>query len=220
MIINRNGIGLYCERTGAGRPLILVHGNGEDHTIFDEAAWALNERFTCYLVDSRGHGKSSPVEELHYADMADDICFLIEELGLKDVVYYGYSDGGIVGLLSAMNCPEIKTLIVSGTNLTPDGLREDFLRESQEEYEQTKDPLLKLMLTEPDISLEEIAHITARTLVTAGSEDLIRESETRRIAGAIPGAKLLILPGEDHGSYICHSEKIAEIITDFVSEEA
>ena len=46
MIAHVNGIDLYYERTGAGRPVVLVHGNGEDHTIFDEAVEVLRERFT------------------------------------------------------------------------------------------------------------------------------------------------------------------------------
>ena len=50
------------------------------------------------------------------------------------------------------------------------------------------------------------------TLVLAGSKDLIRESETRLIAESIPGARLRILKGEKHGSYIVHSTKIAAII--------
>lgn len=220
MIIQRGRIDLYYEKTGAGRPLIMVHGNGEDHSIFDKAAEVLKDRFTCFLLDSRGHGSSSPVKKLHYADMADDVCFLIEKLDLSDTVLYGYSDGGIIGLLAAMKCPKITTLIISGANLTPEGLTADCLAEIRETYRKTKDPFSRLMLTEPDLTEAQISKITARTLVLAGSEDLVRESETRRIAGAIPGAKLMILEGEDHGSYICHSDKIAKIILDFAAEES
>ena len=43
----------------------------------------------------------------------------------------------------------------------------------------------------------------------------IREEDTRLIAKSIPGAQLMILPGEDHGSYICHSDRIARIIMNF-----
>ena len=45
--------------------------------------------------------------------------------------------------------------------------------------------------------------------------DLIPEKETRHIADTIPGAELQILKGEDHGSYIVHSTKIAGLIRDF-----
>ena len=67
MYIGVNGIQLYYEKTGHGRPLIMVHGNSEDHTIFKEAVEVLKEHFTCYTPDSRGHGQSSPCRELHYA---------------------------------------------------------------------------------------------------------------------------------------------------------
>ena len=55
MYLGVNGIQLFYTKTGQGRPLILVHGNSEDHTIFDEAVHVLREHFTCYAVDSRGH---------------------------------------------------------------------------------------------------------------------------------------------------------------------
>ena len=41
MLIGINGIELFYEKTGQGRPLIMVHGNSEDHTIFDEAVEVL-----------------------------------------------------------------------------------------------------------------------------------------------------------------------------------
>ena len=55
MFIGVNGIQLFYTKTGQGRPLIMVHGNSEDHTIFDEAIGVLKEHFTCYAIDSRGH---------------------------------------------------------------------------------------------------------------------------------------------------------------------
>ena len=69
------------------------------------------------------------------------------------------------------------------------------------------------MKNEPSISTAELSTIKVKTLVTAGSRDLIREEETRAIAEAIPQARLMILKGETHGSYIVHSTKIADILT-------
>ena len=74
---------------GKGRPIVLVHGNGEDHHLFDTEIRQLAEAgFTVYAPDSRGHGKTTfvsdePVTEYHYADMAEDIYQFIKELGLK-----------------------------------------------------------------------------------------------------------------------------------------
>lgn len=212
MYLGVNGIQLFYTKTGQGRPLILVHGNSEDHTIFDEAVHVLREHFTCYAVDSRGHGKSSPCRELHYNDMAQDMIAFMTELDLEDVVFYGFSDGGIIALLAAMNCSRITDLVVSGANLTTKGTKLWFRLLLQAESLRGKDPLIELMKNEPDISASELSVIRARTLVTAGSRDLIREAETRAIADAIPGAKLMILKGETHGSYIVHSTKIADIL--------
>ena len=74
MIAHVNGIDLFYEKAGEGRPLLLVHGNGEDHTIFDEAAAELAGSFTCYAVDSRCHGQSGG--EFHVAGGQRNECDL------------------------------------------------------------------------------------------------------------------------------------------------
>ena len=210
-----NGIRLFYERTGEGRPLVLLHGNGEDHTIFDEAVEVLSNRFTCYAIDSRGHGQSDLVDELHYADMASDLLAFLEELDLRDVVLCGYSDGGIVALLAAGQTDRISDLVVCGANTHPKGLKRAAYLDIQREHRQAPSIYTAVMLREPHIPASDLRAIHAHTLVVAGSRDIIRESDTRYIAGAIPGAELLILPGEDHGSYIVHSDRISQIILDF-----
>lgn len=212
MIAEVNGIQLYYEKCGEGRPLVMVHGNGEDHTIFDEA---LRGSFCCYALDSRCHGRSSDTPELHYRDMAADAVAFIEALELNDVIFYGFSDGGIIGLMAAARCARITTLIVSGANTSPKAVKWWLRPLIGLGHFFAKDKKLKLMLDEPDISDEELGRIRAATLVLAGSGDLIPEKETRHIAAAIPGAELTILKGENHGSYIVHSTKIAEQIKAF-----
>ena len=218
MIANCGEVQLYYEKSGQGRPLVLVHGNGEDHSIFNEAVALLRERFTCYALDSRGHGRSSRGAPLHYRAMAADLCAFLEALDLRDVLLYGFSDGGIVGLLAAGMTERITGLAVSGANLSPRGVKSSLRLRIALENLLRPSPLLQLMLREPDIRDEELRRIRAKTLVLAGSGDLIRERETRHIAKTVPGAALRILPGEDHGSYIVHSEKIARILLAFGGE--
>ncbi|MBQ7063693.1 MAG: alpha/beta hydrolase [Firmicutes bacterium] len=215
MTIQVDGIELFYEKVGEGRPLVMLHGNGEDHTIFREASEVLKDAFTCYLVDSRGHGQSQPVTELHYDEMAEDITAFIAKLGLQDVILYGFSDGGIVGLMAARQCDAITDLIVSGANLTPRGLKTGCRIRLWLEYLLRHDTKVRMMLREPQMEEESLRSIRAKTLVLAGSRDLIAERETKRIAGAVPGAELRILKGENHGSYIVHQTRIAELIRDF-----
>ena len=115
MIAQVNGIELFYEKAGEGRPLLMVHGNGEDHTIFDRAVGLLKKKYTCYAVDSRCHGRSSAFAELHYEDMARDMIAFMEALDLEDVIFYGFSDGGIVGLLAAAERYVPEPLRVSST---------------------------------------------------------------------------------------------------------
>ena len=215
MIAEVNGIRLYYERSGTGRPLVMVHGNGEDHTIFDEAVRELRGEYCCYTIDSRCHGQSEDTRELHYRDMATDMIAFIKALKLRDVIFYGFSDGGIIGLMAASRCEEITTLIVSGANTSPKAVKWWLRLVIAAGKILTKDKKLRLMLYEPDIADEELRRIRAATLVLAGSGDLIPEKETRHIAETIPDAEIQILQGENHGSYIVHSTKIADLIRGF-----
>ena len=219
MIAEVNGVKLFYEKRGEGRPIVMVHGNGEDHGIFDKAAVSLSARYAVYCVDSRCHGQSEDTPELHYADMAADMVAFLEELDLRDAVFYGFSDGGIVGLMAAPQTERITTLIVSGANTSPQAVK-PLLRVIIAVLRVfTRDKKITLMLNEPHITDAELGSIRARTLVLAGSADLIPEWETRHIAAAVPGAELKILPGENHGSYIIHSLKIAELIRAFLRAE-
>ena len=213
MELNTGSVTLHYEKAGEGRPLILLHGNGESSAIFDAAIPRLSERFSVYAIDSRGHGQSSPVGEYHYADMAQDVADFIRLLGLERPIVYGFSDGGILALLLAIRHPDmIGGIIGSGVNVRPDGLRRRWLWLFRLMNLFRPDPLMKLMLTEPDISDEELRSIRCQAVITAGSRDMLREKHMRHIAEAIPGGKFLLLQGEDHGSYIVHSGRIAEII--------
>lgn len=212
MTISVNGVELYYEVVGSGDPLIMVHGNSEDHTIFNEAASVLKDYFTCYLVDTRSHGKSSRVKRLHYKDMAADYIEFINALNLHNVTFFGFSDGGILGLLIGMESKLVDTLIVSGANTYPGAVTEKLGRILKIIYFVTRSDKFRLMLNEPDISAEDLNRITARTFVLAGSKDAVKRENTDFIAANIPNAVEHILEGETHTSHITHSTKIAELI--------
>ena len=216
MNITVNGINLYYEVTGSGAPLVMVHGNGETHEIFDKAVELLSGHFTCYLLDSRGHGKSQKVTEFHYDDMAEDVYQFIQALGLEHVTYYGFSDGGIIGLLLASKHPGLlEKMIVSGANTRPDAVSKTLVRVFRFLNFLHKNPLFELMLNEPHITKEQLQAIETPTLVLAGGRDLVAEEDTRYIAASIPNAALNILQGEGHASYIVHKTKVAELILEY-----
>ena len=219
MNIKVNNINLYYEVIGEGEPLIMVHGNGESHEIFLKAAEVLSKYFACYLIDSRGHGKSEPVKEFHYEDMAEDIYQFIQLLQLKNVTYYGFSDGGIIGIILASKYTNLlKRMIISGANTNPKTMKWYFIVYFSIINKLRKDPLIDLMITEPNITKEMLQTIVIPTLVLAGSKDCVKETDTRFIAESIPNATLKILDGEKHETYIVNSTKIAELILDDIRD--
>ena len=212
-----NGLKLFYHKEGSGRPVILLHGNGEDHTIFDVAMKDLARSYTVYALDSRSHGKSDPVPTLTYREMAEDVAAFIRQQGLEKPALVGFSDGGVVALLVALRWPDLPgKLVVAGANMTPAGIKQPWRTLMRVQNRISPDPKLDLMLTQPHLAGWQLTGITAPTLVLAGEKDLIDETQTRRIARSIPGAKLLILPGETHGSYVVHSDKLYPAMANFL----
>ena len=216
-----NGVTMHYEEMGSGRPVVLVHGNGEDHHIFDIGiAQLVKAGYQVYAPDSRGHGANEPQSEYHYTDMAEDMYQFIRAMKLEKPAFYGFSDGGIIGLTLITNHPDcVGALAISGTNLSPDGLIPSFVEEYTAINKEENDPLITLMLTEPHIDPEALKKITVPVLVTAGENDLILQSETKKIADRIPNSTMIILEGEDHGSYIVNSEIMGKLLIDFLNRE-
>ncbi|MDR1158474.1 MAG: alpha/beta hydrolase [Oscillospiraceae bacterium] len=204
MFVETNGVKLYCEQTGQGPALLLLHGNGEDHTVFDESVIRFfSGRYRVVAVDSRDHGRSDRVGVLRYEDMAEDMAGLIAALSLGQTAVLGFSDGGIVGLLLAARRPElVSKLVAAGANTRPGGLQPWFCLAMWLRYLISWDKKIRLMLTQPHISQAALGAIRAPTLVLAGGRDIVRAAHTRALAAAIPGSELCILPDETHDSYV------------------
>ena len=214
MRVTTNGISIYYEVRGKKGPaLIMLHGNGEDHTIFDRAVDYLEQAFTVYLVDTRGHGESSPVREYHYQDRGDDLSEFIRKLKLERPAVCGFSDGAIVGLMFASQNPGVLShLIACGANTSPETLGGFRMALDRMGDPERKDPKVRLMLTEPHITAEDLARIDVPVTVVAGSRDCVKKSDTEFIAGSISGAELVIMKRADHSSYIVHSTRIVDVV--------
>ena len=217
MYIKVNGINLYYEISGQGNPVILVHGNGESSEIFDKTVDKLKNEYSVYSPDSRCHGHSDDAKEISYELMADDFIKFIKELKINKPVFYGFSDGGIIGLLIAIKEPDLLSgLIISGANINPFGLDTKTRLQMKLEYLFKKDKLTKMMLREPNIKTSDLNKIKIQVNVVVGENDLIKPEHTELIAKSIKDSTLEIVPGEDHGSYIVHSDKLYDIIEKYI----
>ena len=213
MFIKINGVTLFYQKIGFGNPLIMLHGNAETHEIFNRSVSLLQEYFTVYAIDFRDHGNSSKVSELHYKDHADDIYEFISQLNIKSPVYYGFSDGGIVGLMLASQYPYLfSKLIVSGPNINPKGLKTYARLFMKLVYGIKKSQKFRMMLNEPDISISDLSKIKIPTYITGGSFDVITKKHLSLIQENIKNSVLKIFKYHTHSSYIVNSDIIGKYI--------
>lgn len=217
MKIKVNNIELYYENIGKGKPIILIHGNQESHEIFDKLIEKLKNNYEVFAIDSRCHGKSENPKEISYNLMCDDIIQFIKELNIEKPILYGFSDGGIIGLLIAIKEPNLlSNLIISGANISPDVFTTFDLLLTKIFYFFTRSKYIKMMLDEPNISIEDLQKVTIPVHVLAGEKDVIKLEHTKLIANNIKNSTLEIIKNENHGSYIIHSDKLYEIIKKYI----
>jgi pimeloyl-ACP methyl ester carboxylesterase len=119
-----NGINLYFEIHGAGRPLILLHGGLGAGETFGPILPALSEGHQVILVDLEGHGRTADIDRpIDVRLMADDIAALIDHLGLEDTELVGYSLGGGVAFFTASKYPEkIGKLVMAAAHINSDAM--------------------------------------------------------------------------------------------------
>ncbi|MDI4235067.1 alpha/beta hydrolase [Bradyrhizobium sp. Arg237L] len=88
-------------------PALLLHGTGFVANVWDDVACDLASDYTVYALDRRGHGDShKPAANFyHFQDYAQDVCSVVEELGLHDIYGIGHSAGATDLLLAAKLLP-------------------------------------------------------------------------------------------------------------------
>ena len=214
-----NGVSLFYAAEGAGKPVILLHGNGGSHNDLETTHRELAQAgYMVYALDSRGQGANKPLPEYHYKDMAADVYEFIKLKGLEKPAVFGFSDGGIIALqLEVMYPGTLGAIVTGGANIfVKDALipsfAEGFLAQPSTE------PLVIMLQTEPSMTVEDMKGIGCPSLIMSGEHDLIRQEHTLLIGESIPSGRPVIIPGEDHGSYICNSPKLAPLILEFFEE--
>lgn len=208
-----------------GKPVVLLHGNGGSHHDLDIITRILADAgYRVYTPDSRGQGANAPLDEYHYEDMADDIYLFVNQVikpyytrNFNKPAVFGWSDGGIIALLSEVKYPGTwSAIITSGANINPDCGIWDL--ESEREHPTYDSPLYKMMLYEPDITPSELATIQCPCLIAAGEYDAIDIEHTRLIANSILNGEVLIIEGADHGSHITNSTEMGKAILNYLKK--
>ena len=127
-----NGLNMYFETRGTGRPLILLHGGLGSGEMFGPVLPAFAEHHQVIAPDLQGHGRTADIDRpIDIRLMADDIAALIDHLGLDRPDVVGYSLGGGVALHTAAKYPaKVGRLVVASANIRPEAIYPE-MREQQ-----------------------------------------------------------------------------------------
>jgi pimeloyl-ACP methyl ester carboxylesterase len=214
---------MYYEEYGVGEPLVLLHGFGgcaqNWHPFVDE----LSERHRLLVVELRGHGHSTnPDNKFTHREAASDVFHLLDKLGVGRFSAMGMSSGGMTLLHMATSQPRRidAMVLISATTHFPEQARAIMRRASlatmprqvQEMYRQCAkrgDEQIRQLVAQfnafhenyddMDFTAENLATITARTLVVHGDRDNFFPVDIPvSIYRSIPDAALWIVPGGDH----------------------
>jgi pimeloyl-ACP methyl ester carboxylesterase len=243
-----NGLEMYYEIHGQGKPLVLIHGGGSTiETTFGNILPILARHHRVIAVELQAHGRTKDRDTPETFDQdADDVAALLAYLKIDKADFFGFSNGGNTTMKIGMRHPQLANkLIIASAFYTRDGmikgffegmehanlgsmpgyLKEAFLKVTpdtarlQAMFERDKTRMLQFK----DWQDEDLVSIKAASLVIAGDRDVVTNEHTAKMASKIPLGRLLIVPG-DHGSYIREASaskqetKIPELVLAAIEE--
>lgn len=221
-----NGIQMYYEIYGSGKPLVLIHGGGSS-ILFDfmEVISRLESKFQLIGIDLQNHGMTEhrDIPETFEQD-ADDVAALLKELNIEKAAFWGFSNGGNTVMQIAYRHPEIvEKLIVASAFYKKNGMMDGFFESMKEAtLESMPEPLkINFLNLNPDFSKLEnlfdkdskrmqafedwgedmLTSINSPTLFISGDKDVMKPEHVVEMWHLVEGSQLMILPAT-HGSYM------------------
>lgn len=243
-----NGIKMYYEIHGTGRPMVLIHGGGSTiYTSFGRILPALSRTHQVIAVELQAHGHTSDRDASEtFEQDANDVSELLTQLNIPKADILGFSNGGHTAIEMALLHPErVSRLILASAFYKRDGVPasfwegmtkavfSDMLQVYKDEYLKiTNNPAALLNMFNKDVQrmrlfkdwkIEDIESISAPALIVIGDHDLPRPEHAVEMYRLLPQGRLAILPGT-HGSYIGEAaspdpnSKIPELFVAMVEE--
>lgn len=221
-----NGLKMYYEIYGQGKPLVLIHGGGSTiQSSFGRIIPQLARDYTLIAVELQNHGRSGfrNVPETFEQD-ADDVAALLNNIGISKASFFGFSNGGTTAMQINIRHPEIvNKLVLAAAAYKRDGFLPGFFDGMQQATlvnmpQELKTAFLKVnsdtaklqimferdrdrMINFKDWSDEQVKLIAAPTLIINGDADVVIPEHAVKMYRLIPNCQLAIIPG-GHGKYI------------------
>jgi pimeloyl-ACP methyl ester carboxylesterase len=227
-----NGIKMYYEVYGEGKPLVLIHGGGSTiQSSFGRVIPLFVKHRKIVAVELQAHGRTSDRDQDEsFEQDADDVAALVKKLHIDQADFFGFSNGGTTALQIAIRYPQLVRKLVLGSALCkrngvppqfwdmmkgakienmPDELKKAYLqvRNDPKGLQTMHDKDVKRMVNFTDIPDDLIRSVKAPALIIIGDQDVITPGHAVEMHQLISGSELAIIPGV-HGEYI---EEIATL---------
>jgi pimeloyl-ACP methyl ester carboxylesterase len=238
-----NGVHMHFEVNGSGEPLVLLHGGFGGAHIFGGQVPELSARYRVFVPEQRGRMHTADLEgPITYQILAEDMIAFLDKIVGAPANLVGVSDGGIVGLLVAMQRPNLlRKLVMIGANFHRDGLvstamwteaspDDEVWAMPRRRYEEVSPDgpdhfpvvfakLQRMWQTEPSIEARELEGISIPVLVMVGDDDVVGLDHTVELYELLPQGQLAVIPGASHAVFMEKPALLNRMILEFLSEE-
>ena len=213
-----NGLNMYYEIHGTGKPLVLLHGGlATIDVLFGQLLPPLAQTRQVIAVELQAHGHTADIERpLSFELMADDIAALIKHLGLEQADLFGFSLGGGVALQTAIRHPEVvRKLVVVSAPCKRDGWYPEVLAGMASMNAEAAEAMMGSPMHQAYVSVAPkpedwsalvarlgqllrqdydwstaVASIKAPTLIVVGDADSVRPAHAVELFGLLGGGKV------------------------------
>jgi pimeloyl-ACP methyl ester carboxylesterase len=221
-----NGLQMYYEIYGSGKPVVLIHGGGS--TI--ESNWSriiplLSQSRQVIAAEMQAHGRTKDIDrDFTFEQDADDIAALIKHLNHTKADIFGFSNGGQTTMQVAIRHPEVvNRAVIASIGYTregfqswfwpmmkdasfetmPQGLKDAFLKVNPDEKQLYKSYLRDVtrMNAFESWSEDAIKSIKSPCFIMTGDNDIITPEHAVHMFRIITNSRLAIFPG-GHGDYL------------------
>ncbi|WP_419998729.1 alpha/beta fold hydrolase [Streptomyces boninensis] len=243
-----NGLEMYYEvhgraRAGDQRPLVLLHGGVLSIDLaFSAVLPALAEDRQVIAVDMQGHGRTADIErDMSVVDFAADVVALLDELGVPQADFLGFSLGGLTSLQIAVAHPEhVSRVVLASAHYHQDGYHPGISTgettvplPTQAEFEEWAatyariaphpehfETLIAKATAAAHATLpwtaDDLRGIAAPTLLVIGDMDFVRIEHAAEMQRLIPKAHLAVLPDTTHMGVMRRTSVLLPLLGEFL----
>ena len=239
MHVEHQGVRIYYETIGEGRPILFVHGWGGSRKSLEKLAQLLSSKhkLQAIIVDLPGFGDSdNPPPEWGTAEYASCLIALIDQLKIKRTSYFGHSFGGALGIYLSAKTDRISKLILCNSSYKRSGKKSRlvifksllpnirllriffykvFFRNSDLARYPHLEPNFRHIVSHDLTPL--VSKIAVPTLILWGQNDMVTPpSLAQELHALIHNSELIIIPNARHGLPLRNPELLLEPMSSFL----